>query len=306
MAETRRLTDLPADRLRLLMARLRQKDQVAAPGIERVARDGAPLPLSFAQQRLWFLDRLEPGSPLYNMPAAVELRGRLYPAALAAALGEIARRHEALRTTFREEAGEPEQIVAEPARFPLPLIDLQGHPEEAALLGDAEARRPFDLGRGPLLRAALLRLGAGEHVLLVTMHHIVSDGWSTGVLVRELGALYAAAVMGAPSPLPELPFQYADFAAWQRRHLAGERLATGLAWWRERLAGLPPALELPVDHPRPVRLSARGGAHEFAIPEEDRAGLDRLARSRGATPFMALLAGFAALLGRYTGMDDLA
>ena len=306
MAETRRLTDLPADRLRLLMARLRQKDQVAAPGIERVARDGAPLPLSFAQQRLWFLDRLEPGSPLYNMPAAVELRGRLYPAALAAALGEIARRHEALRTTFREEAGEPEQIVAEPARFPLPLIDLQGHPEEAALLGDAEARRPFDLGRGPLLRAALLRLDAGEHVLLVTMHHIVSDGWSTGVLVRELGALYAAAVMGAPSPLPELAVQYADFAVWQRRHLSGERLAAGLAWWRERLAGLPPALELPADHPRPARLSARGGAHEFAIPEEDLAGLDRLARSRGATLFMTLLAGFAALLGRYTGRDDLA
>ncbi len=302
MAEPRRLTDLPADRLRLLMERLRRKDQAAAPGIERLAR-GGPLPLSFAQQRLWFLDRLEPGSPLYNMPAAVALRGRLDPAALAAALGEIARRHEALRATFREEGDEPVQAIAGPAPFPLPLIDLQDRPEEAARLRDEEARRPFDLGRGPLLRAALLRLGPEEHVLVVTMHHIVSDGWSAGVLIRELGALYAAAVMGVPSPLPELAIQYPDFAAWQRRHLSDERLADGLAWWRERLAGLPPALELPADHPRPARLGPRGGVHEFAIPEAD---LDRLARSRGATRFMALLAGFAALLGRYTGVDDLA
>ncbi|HEY3570033.1 MAG TPA: amino acid adenylation domain-containing protein [Thermoanaerobaculia bacterium] len=266
------------------------------------------LPLSFAQERLWFLDQWEPGSPLYNMPAALELRGRLDRAALAAALGEIVRRHEALRTTFRAEAGEPAQVIAPQAPFPLPLIDLRGLPErraEAARLAAAEARRPFDLGRGPLLRAALLRLGDEEHVALVAMHHIVSDGWSTGLMVRELGALYAAFVAGAPSPLPELAVQYADFAVWQRRRLSGDFLAGELAWWRERLAGMPPALELPVDH-RPAVSGTRGAVHDFLLPERDLAALHRLARRQGTTLFMALLAGFAALLRRYVGEDDLA
>ncbi len=274
-----------------------------------IPREGA-LPLSFAQQRLWFLDQWEPGSPLYNMPAAVGLRGRLDRAALAAALGEITRRHEALRTTFREEAGEPVQVIAPPAPFPLPLIDLQGLPvhrrEEAAdRLAAAEARRPFDLGRGPLARAALLRLGDEEHTALMTLHHIVSDGWSTGLMVRELGALYTARLAGAPSPLPELAIQYADFAAWQRRRLSGDFLARELAWWRGQLQGLPSALELPVDR-RPAAIGTRGGVRSFALGEPDHAALQGLARDRGATLFMVLLAGFAALLRRYTGEDDLA
>ncbi|HSK77358.1 MAG TPA: amino acid adenylation domain-containing protein, partial [Thermoanaerobaculia bacterium] len=273
--------------------------------IERIPRE-KPLVLSFAQQRLWFLDRLEPGSPLYNIPAAVELSGRLDRAALAAALGEVVRRHEALRTAFSAVAGEPVQVVSEPAGFPLPLIDLEGVPEEEAnRLALAEARRPFDLARGPLLRAALLRLGAERHMALLTMHHIVSDGWSTGVLVRELGALYAAFLEGLPSPLPELAIQYADFAAWQRRHLSGERLESELAWWRERLAGMPPALDLPTDHPRPAVRSARGATHGFAIDGEGLAGLTALSRRHGATLFMTLLAGFATLLQRITGEDDL-
>ena len=221
--------------------------------LARVSRQ-PPLPLSFAQQRLWFLDQLEPGSRVYNLPVTVELRGRLDPASLAAALGEVVRRHEALRTTFRTVAGEPVQVVAEDSGFIPPLIDLQGLPGrgEASRLAAAEARRPFDLGCGPLLRAALLRLGAEEHVVLMTMHHIVSDGWSMGVLVRELGALYAAFTARLPSPLPELAIQYADFAAWQRQYLSGERLAAELGWWRGQLAGMSPVLELPVDHPRPA------------------------------------------------------
>ncbi len=284
-----------------------ERPAAAEEPIAPVPRQG-PLPLSFAQQRLWFLDQWEPGSPLYNMPAAVELRGRLDRAALAAALGEIVRRHEALRTAFREEAGEPLQVIAPPAPFSLPLIDLRGLPgrkEEAERLAAEEARRPFDLGRGPLLRAALLRLDGEEHVALVTLHHIVSDGWSTGLMVRELGALYAAVVAGESSPLPELAIQYADFAAWQRRRLSGDFLAAELAWWRGQLAGMPAALELPVDR-RPAVSGTRGAVHAFAIPARDLAALQGLARRQGVTLFMALLAGFAGLLRRYTGEDDLA
>jgi len=277
--------------------------------LPRVPR-GLPLPLSFAQQRLWFLDQLEPGSPLYNIPAAVAMTGRLDPAAFAAAFGEVVRRHEALRTTFRPAAGEPVQIIAEPGGFALPLVDLQGLPArerdgETRRLGTAEARTPFDLGAGPLLRATLVRSAAEAHTVLLTMHHIVSDGWSMGVLVRELGALYAAFLGGQPSPLPELPIQYADFAAWQRRHLAGALLEAELAWWRGELSGMPPALELPADHPRPAERSVRGAVHAFAIAREGLDGLVELSQRQGATLFMTLLAGFAGLLQRATGEDDL-
>ncbi|HKH48265.1 MAG TPA: amino acid adenylation domain-containing protein, partial [Thermoanaerobaculia bacterium] len=267
-------------------------------------------PLSFAQQRLWFLAQMEPGSPLYNIALAVELRGRLEPVTLAAALGEVVRRHEALRTTFRVVADEPVQAVADDAGFALPRIDLAGLPEaareeEAGRLASAEARMPFDLGRGPLLRAALLRAEGERHVLLLTMHHIVSDGWSLGVLVRELGALYGAFLEGRPSPLPELALQYADFAAWQRQHLTDALLEPEIAWWRERLAGMPPALDLPVDHPWPAARSVRGAVHDFAIDGEELAALQELSRQHGATLFMTLFAGFAALLSRWTGQSDL-
>ncbi|HKH43166.1 MAG TPA: amino acid adenylation domain-containing protein [Thermoanaerobaculia bacterium] len=277
------------------------------PAIVPVSRDEPPA-LSFAQQRLWFLDQLEPGSPIYNIPAAVELSGRLDRAALAAALGEVVRRHEALRTVFAAMEGEPVQVVGEPAGLAVPLVDLQHLPApesaiEAGRLAFAEARRPFDLGRGPLLRTALLKLGAERHTMLVTMHHIVSDGWSLGVMVRELGALYAAFVAGRPSPLPELAIQYADFAVWQRRSLAGEALDAELAWWRDQLAGMPPTLELPTDHPRPAERSTRGAVHDFAMEGE---GLAAFSRRQGVTPFMLLLAGFAGLLQRFTGGEDLA
>jgi amino acid adenylation domain-containing protein len=277
----------------------------AALGIVRQPRSG-PLPLSFSQRRLWFLDQMEPGSPLYNIAAAVELTGRPDLPVLAAALGEVVRRHEALRTAFHVVDHEPVQVIPEPAGCALPLIDLQGLPTheregEAGRLASAEARRPFDLSHPPLLRVTLLRKEPERHTLLLTMHHIVSDGWSMGVLVRELGTLYAAFLEGRPSPLPELAIQYPDFAAWQRRHLSGALLESELAWWRGQLAGLPPALELPADHPRPAALSSRGAAHEFTLGREVLAGLTEISRRHGATLFMALLAGFAALLQRVNG-----
>src|SRR6185369_10280395 len=259
-----------------------------------------------------FLDLLEPGSAVYNIPAAILLDGRLHVPALAAALSEVVRRHEALRTTFsRAEGSGPVQIISAPSAFDLPVIDLQALPAalrdgEASRLSAAEARRPFDLAADALLRTLLLAREPERHTALFTMHHIVSDGWSMGVLVREVGALYTAFLAGRPSPLPELPVQYADFAAWQRRHLSGEHLDAELAWWRGRLADLPSALDLPVDHPRPATLSGRGDVYAFTIGGEIASGLAALTLRHGATLFMTLLAGFAALLHRLTAQDDLA
>jgi amino acid adenylation domain-containing protein len=260
------------------------------------------LPLSFAQERLWFLDRLEPGRATYNVVRELRLRGPLYVPALDAALAEAVHRHEPLRTRFEAVDGEPVQIVLPFAAVPLPLADLSALPEperhaETMRLAALEGQRPFDLRRGPMLRAALLRLTAEEHVLLLGVHHIAFDGWSLDVLRRELGALYTAFAAGKPSPLAPLPVRYADYAVWQRQWLQGEVLESQLAWWRERLAGSPPALELPFDRPRPEAQSLRGAV--------ERAGLPRgLFEGRGgATPFMTLLAGVQAFLHRITGQD---
>ncbi len=196
---------------------------------------------------------------------------------LTATFGEVIRRHEALRTTIGVVAGEPVQIIARPAAAGLPLVDLQALPEagreaEALRLAREEALRPFDLARGPLLRTTVLRLGARRHSVLLTLHHIVSDGWSTGVLTGEIGQLYAAFLEGRPSPLPELAVQYADFAAWQRRHLSGELLASQLAYWRRQLAGAPPVLELPTDRPRRTHGTPRGDLRELELPPPLQAG----------------------------------
>ncbi|HEY2737353.1 MAG TPA: condensation domain-containing protein, partial [Thermoanaerobaculia bacterium] len=268
------------------------------------------LALSFAQQRLWFLDQLDPGSALYNIPAAVRLHGELDRAALAAALFEIVRRHEVLRTTFRNISGEPLPVVAAPSAIALPVIDLAALPAapqrlEAERLAGEEARSPFDLAHDPMLRVSLLALAAEEHTALVTMHHIASDGWSIGVLTRELGALYAAFRQGRPSPLAELAVQYADFAAWQRRLLSGERLAAEIAWWRGELAGAPPVLDLPTDRPRRGDPSPCGATHPLTLSPAVLSGLTALSRRFGATRFMSLLAVFAALLHRHAGQDDL-
>ncbi|HEY3571487.1 MAG TPA: condensation domain-containing protein, partial [Thermoanaerobaculia bacterium] len=239
--------------------------------------------------------RLEPGSPVYHLPGAIRLAGPLDEIALERALAEIARRHEALRTVLREERGEPVQVVLPPAAGVLPRIDLTGAGQadaEAARLAHEIAMAPFDLARGPLFRALLLRRGPEDHELLLTLHHVVADGWSLGILLAELAALYEAFAAGLPSPLPELPAQYADWAVWQRER-AG--LAEQVAWWRERLAGMAP-LALPVDRPRTAVRSSRGGTRSLTLPA---AGVEALARRAGATPFMVLLAAFQAQLARY-------
>jgi len=274
------------------------------PPVVPAGRTGA-LPLSFAQERLWFIDRLEPGSEVYNIPVAWRLAGALDVAALERALGEIVRRHEALRTVFREVDGSPVQIVAPPGGFALAVEDLSGVDEAAVgRRAGEEARRAFDLAAGPLFRAALLRLGAEDHVLLLTVHHIVSDGWSMGVLYRELSALYAAYREGRSSPLPELPVQYADHALWQREHLRDGVLDRQLAYWRERLADAPALLELPTDHPRPAVQTFRGGHERIELPGELLARLEALGRSEGATLYMTLLGAFQVLLSRYGGSED--
>ncbi|HEY2740280.1 MAG TPA: amino acid adenylation domain-containing protein, partial [Thermoanaerobaculia bacterium] len=267
------------------------------------------LPLSFAQQRLWFLDRLEPGSGLYNIPLAVRLRGAVDPGLLRRIFAEVVRRHEVLRTTFDfdAQAGEPVQVIAAPFLPELPVIDLVGLPDlnarQAQSLAGAEAQRPFDLRAGPLLRLTLLRLAAEEHVLLITLHHIISDGWSTGVLLREIGVLGAAFAAGRPSPLPELPVQYADFAVWQRGWLQGAVLDEQLGAWTRRLAGAPRLLDLPTDRPRPAVPTFRGSSRPVALQPALAAELAALCRQAGATPFMALLAVWGLLLGRHAGQD---
>ena len=240
------------EKLALLARVARQK--------ERAVR---AFPLTFAQQRLWFLDRLEPGNYANNIFRAVTWSGPLDAGVLRRALAEVVRRHEALRATFPEVNGEPQQRVGAAADFPLPAEDLSELPPEegrrrARELAEEESRRGFDLARGPLFQARLLRLAVEEHVLLLVLHHIVSDGWSMGLLFHELAVLYRAFAAGLPSPLPEPALQYPDFAAWQRERLTDERLAVELAWWRERLAGFPDYLELPGDRPRPAGGSFRG------------------------------------------------
>jgi amino acid adenylation domain-containing protein len=286
---------------------LRQRRGPVAPPIRRAPRSGS-LPLSFAQERLWFLDRLSPGSSAYNEPFALRLDGDLDADALERSLLEIVRRHESLRTVFPEVDGRPVQAVQAPPPAALPRIDLSAFsPEERERelhrLRDEQAGQGFDLRRGPLLRLALVRLSAREHALLATLHHIVFDGWSTSVLIRELGALYAAFAAGRPSPLPEPALQYADFAGWQREWMRGEVLERHLAWWRERLADAQP-LELPTDRPRPALQRFRGGKVELALPESIARGVRELGQAHGATPFMVLLAGFQTLLARLSGQRD--
>ncbi|HEV3052479.1 MAG TPA: amino acid adenylation domain-containing protein, partial [Longimicrobium sp.] len=294
-----------------LASRVEEMRRVGLPVLPPVVpteRTG-PLPLSFAQERLWFIDRLEPGSAAYNIPVARRLGGALDEAALERALGEIVRRHESLRTVFAEADGSPVQVIAPFGGFSLPVEDLSGLSEadrEAAVRRRAgeEARRPFDLSAGPLFRAALLRLSEEDHVLLLSMHHIVSDGWSMGVLFRELSALYEAYREGGESPLPEVGMQYADHAVWQRDHLRDGALEGKLAYWRERLAGAPELLELPTDHPRPPVQTHRGASVPVEFSPELLERLQALGRSEGTTLFMTLLGAFQVLLSKYSGSED--
>ena len=314
--ETKARVLTPEELSRLAMARRKRRaaDEPTSSrrAIPRRAPGDGPVAASFAQQRLWLLDRLQPGSAAYVMPFSYRLRGRLDRAALARSLAELARRHESLRTTFGEEDGQPVQRIAPPeeGRFALALEDLREVPaaarEEAltARLGE-EAARPFDLATGPLARAVLFALADDDHLLFLHFHHAIFDGWSLGVLWRELSALYAASLGGRPSPLREPKLQYADFALWQRERMEGPELERHLAYWRERLGDPPAALELPTDRPRPGRPSDRGAVSAHDLPADLVAPLRALARERGGSLFMALLAGMQALLARLSGQDDL-
>ncbi len=309
--ETRR-SALSDEKRALLQARLagrvRGAAETAAPSIARRPQEAERV-LSFAQQRLWFLDQLVPGSPFYTESAALHVQAAISVPAFEQALNEIVRRHEVLRTIFSLTDDHPVAVVARQLHVPLPVIDLTALPEtqrqaEIVRLAAEEARRPFDLERGPLLRTTLLRLGPAEWVFLLAMHHIVCDGWSSSVFSRELSALYCAFVAGQPSPLDELPIQYADFAHWQRGWLQGEVLDHQLRYWRRQLADLP-QLELPADWPRPAVFSYLGAHHRFALNRALTDALVRFGQLEGATLFMTLLSGFNTLLHRYSSQDDL-
>ncbi|MGA9767772.1 MAG: amino acid adenylation domain-containing protein, partial [Blastocatellia bacterium] len=266
------------------------------------------LPLSYAQQRLWFLDQFEPGNYAYNMPGAIRLSGRLDVAALERSFNEIVRRHESLRATFKLKDREPVQIVTPAMTLKLDVQDLSSEAEREAIAfsrASEEAARPFDLARGPLIRVNLLRLAEEDHLLIITLHHIICDGWSLGVLLRELTELYGAYLQSKPSPLREPVIQYTDFAHWQREWLQDEVLENQLAYWRKQLGGELPILDLMTDHPRPVVLTYRGAKQHVEISKEITESLKALSRRQDVTLFMTLLAAFKTLLFRYTGQEDI-
>jgi alpha-ketoglutarate-dependent taurine dioxygenase len=307
----KRIAGLTPERLAALAVHLGKK-KVDAPRDQTITRRAGegPCTLSFAQQRLWFIDQFEPSTPAYNIPAAVRIRSALNVEAFRRSMDEIVRRHDSLRTTFAAVGGEPVQVVSPHTEFEMPLFDLRALPEaeraaETKRLVKEEAYLPFDLSAGPLVRVKLLWLEEEQYVLLLTMHHIVSDGWSAGVFFRELRLLYEAFNAGRPSPLPELPIQYADFAVWQRDHLQGEELERHLSYWKRQLAGAPAFMELPFDRPRQKVRNLRGATQDFLIPAELAAPLKEMTRQGEATMFMTLLAAFQLLLSRLTNSNDI-
>jgi amino acid adenylation domain-containing protein len=298
------------EKLELLGSLLRRKG-ISAPRTQTIPRKprSTPCPLSFAQQSLWFHNLWEPSSPVYNSPVAVRLLGLLNVAALEESLGRIAQRHEALRTTFPVIGGQPMQVIAPASTFTLSVIDLWElsgavRQVEALRLITEEARRPFDLAQGPLFRAILLRLADTEHILFLNVHHIITDDWSLGIFFRELAILYETYLAGKRSPLPDLPIQYADYAAWERERLKGEVLDRQLVYWKRQLAGAPTLLALPTDRPRPAVQTFQGASQSFSLPESLSGGLKEQSQQQGITLFMISLAAFQVLLYRYTGQSD--
>jgi len=278
------------------------------PTLCPVSRE-ADLPLSYAQQRLWFIDQFEPNNPSYNMARAIRLNGKLDVEVLSRTFSEIVRRHESLRTSFPAVNGQPLQLINEAKPVEITIVDLSSLEAEAKktqvkVLVRQEARQPFDLSHGSLLRVKLLELAEEEHVLLLTMHHIIGDGWSMGVFIREMNALYEAYAAGTESPLPELMVQYADYAVWQREWLSGEVLEKQLTYWKEHLGGAPEMLELPTDRPRPAVQTYNGSYVGFVLPEELGQGLKTLSRQENTSLFMLLLMAFQVLLSRYSGQED--
>jgi amino acid adenylation domain-containing protein len=302
---------LAAARQELLRRRLEGAAAPAAdPNAIRPRGGDGPAPLSFAQQRLWVLHQINPRDTSYNEIAPFRVVGALDVPALERAVREVLRRHEVLRSAFAQEDGDAVQRVADlpaPALVPEDLAGLDAGAREAALRERMrrEMRAPYDLARGPLLRASLLRMAEQEHVLLIGLHHAVTDGWTRGVLLRELRTLYGAFARGEASPLPPLPVQYGDFAAWQRQRLEGEALRQRLEWWKQHLAGAPAVLDLPADHPRPAAQSFRGGYRTLRLPMERLEALRALGREEGGTLFMVLMSAFQVLLARWSGQHDL-
>ncbi|MFP2931843.1 amino acid adenylation domain-containing protein [Pyxidicoccus sp. 3LG] len=281
----------------------------ALPPLRRRPEGAGVIPASYAQQRIWFIQQLEPNSTAYHIPLAISLKGPLEVSSLERALTELVRRHEVLRTTFTSHHGELVQQVHAPASVHLPQVDATGHtPEARQSVLDAQAgldgRTPMDMGTGPLLRCTLLRFAPDDHVLLLSVHHLVVDGWSVGLLVRELATLHAAFAASKPSPLPEPELQYADFSAWQRAHLTPKALGRELTWWRQTLAEAPSLLALPTDRPRPPRLSFHGARRSRLLPASLMAKLHTLGRREGATPFMSVVSALSAVLHRWSGQSD--
>ena len=303
-----RIAGLSPEKRRYLEQLLLQRQQSVA-GIPRRPRS-ATAPLSYAQQRLWIVCQLTRGSPFYNETFSIRIRQPLDVLALQHAINEIIRRHEVLRTGFRIEDGLPVQLISPSLTLPLKTVDLRSvssvqRQVRAQDLMLIEALKPFDLQRDmPFLRMALFQLGEHDYTFLLTMHHIICDGWSMGVFSGELTALYDAFSHGAPSPLPDLPIQYADFAVWQRNTMAGKSLDGQIAYWLKHLAGLAP-LELPTDRPRPPLQSYAGGRVPVVVPPRVHAALGQLSAREGVTLFVTLLAAFQTLLHRYTGQDDI-
>ncbi len=311
--ETKRDLTLSVDRQALLERMLAGTGvpDTVGPSVLRIPRrdPSRPAPLSNAQQRLWFMHQLAPHSAFYNVPVVMRLHSRVDATALQRALDEIVRRHEVLRTSFHIENGAPVQRVSTDAHVLLAIVDISvsspvTRQADAKRLAEEEAAKPFDLAQGPVIRAMLLRLRDEEHWLVLTLHHIVADGWSMGVLSRELRSLYAAFTSGQRPTLPELPVQYADFAVWQREWLQGDRLDAQVAYWRTQLADLP-SVPISTDRPRGPEADFRGGFRRFSVPDGVSAGLRAIGSEQGATLFMVLLAAFDVLLFRYTGQADL-
>ena len=302
-----RIAKLPPDRQELLTRLLKQNQlDISQDLILPRVRNSNHAPLSFAQQRLWLVLQLDPDNTAYNVPEVLRLTGKTNVAALVQSFSEIVRRHEVLRTTFQIIDGEPRQVIGPPRPVAIDVIDLRHLPEserepKARQLVEEDSLRPFDLARGPLMRVKLLRLEDEDHILLLNLHHIIYDGWSTGVFFHELTTLYDAFTLGQSPQLPALAVQYADFAMWQREWLTGERLEKQLSYWRDKLSGASPVLELPTDRLRPAIQGHRGAHESFDLPGTLSRKIVNFSNDEGVTLFMTLLAAFKVLLYRYTG-----
>ena len=309
---SKRLSTLTPAKLELLAQRLRKECGVKLQGqvIPQRPKSETRLPLSLAQERLWFLDKFERDKSVYNIPRALRLSGTLSIVALDQSFGEIVNRHEVLRTTFKEIDGVPMQVIAKAVPFKLPVVDLsrlsvEQRENEVTRLAIADTQTAFDLTRGPLIRASLLRLDENEYVILFTLHHIISDAWSTGVIVRELVTLYKAFSQGEASPLPSLPIQYADFARWQHQWMEGDRLEEHLAYWKRQLGGASNVLKLPADKPQPEALSYDGARQSIVLPKGRTELVKAFCKREKVTLFTTLLAAFKVLLHFYSGQRDI-